>query len=120
MVNISNNGIVTMNKGDTFKFPLLINVGDMFTPIRYELTENDKVYFALLEPNQPFEEALIRQVYTYEDVNEDGDIVIKLNSKDTSDLLPGLYYYTIKLQTMPENEEIVNTIIPRRKFILLD
>lgn len=136
MVNIQN-GIITMNRGDTFYMPLLINIGveenknkskqdpRNYIDRYYKITNKDTIYFALEEYNQPFEFALIRKVFTIDDVNEDGDVIIKFSSEDTQYLLPGEYYYEIKLRHVenvnPYNEqEFIDTIVPRRKFIILE
>ena len=123
MVNIQN-GIITMNRGDTFYMPLCINVGTKLEPTYYTITANDEVFFALEEYNQPFEFALIRKKFTESDL-VDGNVVIKLNSSDTEKLLPGDYYYEIKLRhvSLDENDleqEFIDTIVPRRKFIILE
>ena len=121
MVNIQN-GIITMNRGDTFYMPLLINVGSKVDPTYYAITENDSIYFALEEYNQPFEYALVRKKFTLDDVNDDDNVIIKLESQDTEKLLPGDYYYEIKLchTSLNGREEFIDTIVPRRKFIILE
>jgi len=115
---ISNNGIIVINKGDTFYAPLFINIGDECTPERYILTEDDTVYFAICEPNQVFERGVIRKIYTANNLNEDGDVEIILNPEDTENILPGTYYYEIKLRVVRGDQEIVDTIVPRRKFVI--
>lgn len=119
--SISSNGIITLHRGDTFEATLFINEGHQLDPVRYELDSNDKVYFGVMEAHQPFEYALIRKMYTDEDVDEQGDVVIKLESKDTENLLPGTYYYQIKLEHTNEDEStLVNTVVPKRKLFLVE
>ena len=65
MFDISNNGIVKLNRGDTFYVPYFINSNTDLNPIRYALKDGDKLYFALMEPNQPFEQAILKQVYDF-------------------------------------------------------
>ena len=137
MTTISNNGIVTFSRGDTISFPLFINVCTKINPVRYNLAKNDVVYVAIEEANQPWEFAVLKQKYTQDDLNEYGDIVLKLKSEDTQCLLPGKYYYEVKLvkykiktevneETGLEEEyvsdeiEAVNTVIPRRQLFMLD
>ena len=123
MIDINNN-IITMNRGDTFSMPLHINIGTKYAPEYYVLTEEDKIYFALEEYNQPFEFALIRKVFDINDVKDDC-VVIKLDTSDTELLLPGTYYYEIKLKHtyLDDNDieqEVIDTIVPRRKFIIIE
>jgi hypothetical protein len=98
MFNIALNGIITVARGDSFEMPLVINLGSNFAPRRFVLDENSFVYLAVMEPNQPFESAIVRKKYTCNDVNEDGDVVVKFSPRDTQCLLPGKYYYQVKLQ----------------------
>lgn len=96
-----------------------------------------------MEPNQPFEDALIRKKLGYEDRTpidlasscdidkdsyKDGYVDIFFESKDTEHILPGVYYYEVKLVRPVEDEgakkrgitESIDTIIPKTKFIVLD
>jgi len=46
------------------------------------------------------------QTYTTEDeMTEEGDLIIKINPEDTEYLIPGLYYYMIKLVTYDINDK---------------
>jgi hypothetical protein len=118
--------IIKINRGDSFNFYIDIpNKNDINK--KYYLTSKDAIYFALLYPNQPFENAIILRGYTLEDQNVDtGEINIKITPNDTKCLSPGVYYYTVKLQRggtlasvgdFDEPEE-VRTIIERTKFII--
>ena len=117
MLNISDQGIVRLSRGDSFSCPVFINKGTELVPIRYELQDGDKLYFALMEPNQPFEKAILKKVLTKDDLNENGDAVISLVPSDTENLETGLYYYTLKLrQEIDVNTYSVETVVPNRQF----
>ena len=134
MFNIAFNGIITVNRGDSFRFPLTINFGSTLNPETYLLNEHDKVYFAVMEPNQPFECALIKKVFTSKDINENREIEISFKPKDTECVLPGKYYYQIKLQrfhkkTDSEGNELpywdmedydVDTVVDKTQFFILE
>ena len=120
MFNISRNGIITLNRGDTARLPLFINAGTEMNPVRYELQDTDKVYLGVMEPNSPFENAIIKKVYTKEDVNENGDIMVEFYSDDTVNLMPDDYYYEIKADIMFNGQPWVNTIVPRTKFTIVE
>lgn len=123
MFNLSFNGIITMNRGDSFTLPLLLNAGSTMLPLRYELAESAVVYFAVMEPNQPFENALIKKRYTTKDMDEDGNVIIHFRPQDTQCVLPGKYYYQVKLQRFnsedPEDYE-VDTVIDKTQFFILE
>lgn len=123
MFNIAFNGIITVNRGDSFTLPMQLNYGTNLEPMTYTVTGKSIVYFAVMEPNQPFECALIRKKYTAEDVDENGNIVIKFRPQDTQCVLPGKYYYQVKLQRFnsddPEDYE-VDTVVDKTLFYILE
>ena len=118
MFDVNKNGIVTVTRGDTFTLNVFINDGTSLEPIQYFLEEGDKVYFALMEPRKPFEEALIRKVFDKDDTNEKGLVVMSFTGEMTEFLVPGTYYYMIKLTKALDNS--IETIISKTKFVILD
>lgn len=120
---ISNNGIIVINRGDNFSTQLFINKGESGIPENYVLSEWDRVYFSICEPNQSFEAGVVRKIFTYECLTEDNAVEITLKPSDTINLLPGTYYYEIKLKLVynindAENGFIIDTIVPRRKLVI--
>ena len=119
MLHISNNGFICMNRGDCFSIPLFINHGTVYAPVRYSLADHPRarLYLGLMEPGQAFEVALVRKRYDKSDVNKYGDIMITFDTTDTQYLVPGKYYYEIKLQKEDGN---IETIVPKRDFLIFD
>ena len=125
---MSLNNIVIMNRGDTYSFDLTINDENSIDGL-YHLQGDDTVYFGLMLPHQPFEVAIVRKRFTAEDVDDFGNIVISLESSDTLDLNPGVYYYAVKLHmdhkeayadgTSFDVDEVV-TVINKTKFVICD
>ena len=117
--------IIKMNRGDTYEFNLTID-DEGSENGKYLLQGNDTVYFGLMEPNSAFEQSLVKKVYTEEDRDKDGNIFITIEPEDTEHLLPGVYYYSVKLEVDHENGETcesihkVITVINKTKFIILD
>lgn len=99
MFNISSNGIVTVNRGDSFELPITLNIGNSIDRKEYVLTGTDVLYIGVMEPNQPFETAILRKVFTCADLDKNNHIVIKFWPEDTMYLHPGKYYYQVKLET---------------------
>jgi len=118
---IRKNNVISMVRGDTFSFNITLS-DDEFPDEIYILSEDDKLFFALMEPNKSFEESLLIKEYTSEDVNTDGSITISLEDEDTLLLPPGKYFYTIKLETKEdsENNSTVTTVIPKTSFFIID
>ena len=117
--------IIKMNRGDTYEFNLTID-DEGSENGKYLLQGNDAVYFGLMEPNSAFEQSIVKKIYTEEDRDKDGNIFITIEPEDTEHLLPGVYYYSVKLEVEHENgktyESIhkVITVINKTKFIILD
>ena len=122
MLDISQNNKITVTRGDTFSVPLFINQGTELKPIRYVLKDQDKIYLAIMRPNQPFECALVKKVYSKENINEYGDIVIEIEHDDTRCLEPGKYFYQIKAQLYNEEKDKleINTIVSKTEFWIED
>jgi hypothetical protein len=123
--NIADNGIITINRADTFKTTIFVNLGTKLNPVRYILQGNDRLYFGLMEPGQYFEHAILKKVMTPADVDpETGDVNFSFKMADTEWLHPGVYYYEIKLLIASEDsdsdDEEVDTIVPKTKFIILE
>lgn len=118
------NNIITIIRGDSYEFDLTIN-DDSSESGRYILQDDDAIYFGLMDPHQPFEDALVKKKYTVDDIDEEGNLAIKIFPEDTLDLVPGKYYYSIKLKMDHINEygeqvDRVDTIVQKTKFIICD
>lgn len=124
MFDISKEGNIQLIRGDTLSLALFINQGNELVPSRYLLGDNDTVYFALMEQNQLFENAILKKVFTKEtsEFTEDGDLIITLDPSDTESLLEGQYIYTIKLRTtnLDTNREEVRTVVPEHQFSIMN
>lgn len=125
---MSYSSIIKINRGDSFTFSFRPYSED-FCKNHKMLLESETIYFALLHPHQPFEDAIILQGYTLEDQDADtGVITIQLTPKETNMLMPGVYYYTVKLKRGgvativdgSDNPESMTTLIDRTKFIILE
>lgn len=124
------NNMIVMNRGDTKTFDLFIANNEL-SEIQYVLTGDDAVYFGIMDPHQPFERALVRKKYTKNDLDANGNLIIIIQPEDTLDLIPGKYYYAIKLhmchpELSQDGHETGNfidrvlTLVNKTKFILCD
>ena len=127
MFDITRNGIITMNRGDTWKTKIYVNVGTELDPHGYPLKSNDYLYFGVMEPNQPFDRALIRKRYDASSAvgpseEDEGWYWIEFDVEDTEKVLPGTYYYEVKLLRARDDPDKVDidTIIPKTKFVIYE
>ena len=121
MVEISNNGIITMVRGDYFEIPLFINQGNHLYPIRYSLLKdpNSTVTFAIMMPGQSFESAFIRKTYNVDSFHtSQHDLKIVLKPEDTLNVPPGKYFYSVRLNLFQHGHYCPRIIIPERMFFI--
>ena len=121
MVDLYNTGKIQMTRGDSVDIPITINQGTAIDFIPYQITDYDTLYFAVMEPNQKFEDAIIKKKITKETAKFDyrGNLIIQLESKDTENLITGQYYYCLKMQTIYADQNIVQTIISNNDFYII-
>ena len=117
MAYVSNSGNIELNRGDSLGLDILVNIGTTLEKNIYKLTENDAVYFGLMEPNQPFECAIVKKKLSLNDQNEKGVMTLRLVPDDTLCLLPGKYFYQVKLAIHPDT---VITLIDKSQFFILE
>lgn len=118
MFCLSENGNIRITRGDTIQFPFVPATGNSVSYLIYPMQERDEMYFGVMEPNSSFEDALIRKKYTYAHQNSNGSIIVDIDSSDTEYLLPGMYYYQIKMNIYDavNDRYIVQTVMPKNQF----
>lgn len=124
MFDISNNNLMTMNRGDDVFFRINIRAND-FGDV-YEIGEKDSVFVGVMESRGSFENALIRKEFTKADMDDEGNIVATFKSDDTVNLIPGKYFIQAKLRSVVGESESgepsyeISTILPKTRLIILD
>ena len=113
------NNYYVMNRGDTFILPLVINEGTKLNFKQYQLRQFDRIYIGIMEPNQSFENAIIRKLLTITSpMNEKGFPLFYLKPEDTENLLVGKYFIEIKIVQKIDNQDVVTTILPLKEFFI--
>ena len=113
MPHISKLGILNLTRGDDCIFYGELRDGDNLDFERYIMHENDEIYFGIMEPNQPFENAIVRKKLGKANIKDDNILVLEISSLDTINLIPGMYYYQFKLNRFTENGFKINTLNPK-------
>ena len=119
MYIIDKNHVITINRGDSVSLPIPILVGK-FPELQHklEIVEGDIIFFGLMFPQQYFECAIIKKEFNKSAFNEDGDFVLELDSLDTINIEPGVYYYELKL--LKASDDTITTLIPKSRFNIVD
>lgn len=115
----SKNNVLYVHRGDTVSivFPLRQNCFEE----KYIMQENDKVYFSITEPNQPFLCGVVRKILTKDNCDENNDVVVNITVSDTENLEVGVYYYELKLEKyIDDNSKEVQTVVSKKKLYILD
>lgn len=120
MLSVSKNKIITMNRGDTFSVPFIISLCNSFDGEEYILSDNDILYFRVMQPNTSWENAEIKKEYTKEDCGAFGRVFISFTESDTKNMTPGKYYYEVKFRHIRNSSDAVDTLVSKREFIILD
>lgn len=118
MFTISNN-IIRVNRGDYFTLPISLVLGETFSAEPYEMTATDALYVGILEPNQQFENAIVKKKLTCADQTGD-KVVVTFWPEDTLRLAPGKYFYQVKLERTDAttSRKIVTTILDKTLLFL--
>lgn len=123
MLSISKNNIITFVAGDSVDGYLFIDCtsDSESTDYKYILDPDDEIYFSIMEPNQKFEEGIIRKIFKANDLDNKGNLHLVLSPSDTFNVLPGNYYYSVKLVNVRglHLDTKVHTIISNRKLYIL-
>ena len=118
---VSDDFTIITRKGNPIQLPIFIDMGVDGKPKRYILNPEDKLVFAIMYPDQYFEDHIFRKIFTSKDTNNLGDVVLKLTMEDMYQFEPGIYEYVIKLFQFDPNTESnyrINTIIPQSRLII--
>jgi len=119
---IKKDHVITMTRGDYVSFKIELKSGNFPFETKYKLEEGDILFFGLMEPNQPFEKAILKKELHYDDYDyEGGTLKLVLEPDDTIMLEPGTYYYQIKVLYNDEaGDTHIDTAVQKTKFIIVD
>lgn len=116
MFCVFNDNYLTVERGDSFSFPIDINEGTELNYKKYTLTEFDILYVGIYSPNQPFENSIIRRTLNHtSNTDAEGNILFELVPEDTLNLKTGKYFISIKIK----QGKNVYTILPQKEFWIL-
>lgn len=118
-INIGKNKIIELVRGDTCDLRIYLNVGNDLYPLPYLANNTTSFYFGICEPHQKFEDAILRQKYTKEDIDSEGFLKVHIKAEETENLAPGKYYYCLKAASIKDEEEIVDTLVNKTLFYII-
>ena len=99
------------HRGDSLEINFKIFSNELLDFKEYIPEDGDEVYWALMEPNQPWEHALVKKKL---DIT---NLKVSLKPTDTLCLYPDQYYYQFKMRTAAGD---VYTLCPKTSFFILE
>lgn len=115
---VNKNNVISMNRGDYAEIPLYFKEGKFPYNTPITMTDDDVLFFGLMDPNQHFEHALLKKEYTGSStIDKDGKFLLVLEPEDTLELMPGTYFYEIKLLT---KDSKIYTLMQKTRFNIID
>lgn len=117
-MKIHDNGIIETYIGDTILYPLYLNIGSEWRPERLKLADGDSITFDVFEANKSV--SVLSKTISSDDANvtEFGDVLIEFDTKETSSLTSGVYYYEVHGIVTIDKKRTYCVFIPRTKFIV--
>ena len=117
-MKIHDNGIIETYIGDTILYPLYLNIGSEWRPERLKLSDGDSITFDVFEANKSV--SVLSKTISADDANvtEFGDVLIEFDTKETSSLTSGVYYYEVHGMVTIKEKKTYCVFIPRTKFIV--
>ena len=114
---IKKNKVITMTRGDSTSLKIEVNTSDFPA----QINTGDLFFFGVMEPNQPFEKAIIKKELAYENYDSShGTLKIDIEPEDTIELIPGTYYYQIKVLSKNDGDPRIDTVVQKTKFNIID
>lgn len=98
------------HRGDSLEIELKIFSGELLDFKVYIPQEGDELYWALMEPNQPWECAIVKKKL------DPSNLKLSLKPKDTMCLYPQQYYHQFKLRKGDD----VYTLCPKSSFYIVE
>lgn len=115
---IKKNHVISLNRGDYAEIPFCFKEGKFPKDAPIRIGEGDVLFFGLMDPNTHFEHSLIKKEFIGNDVIDDeGNFTLVIEPDDTLELLPGTYFYEIKLLT---KDAKIRTLIQKTRFNIID
>lgn len=142
MLTLDSNQAIRLSRADDAQFELFINQGTIDSPIRYVFNKNDgcEIYFQIFyfndkEDQNPQVTYTIRtngEIVTrikdgvevlstgFDNISTLGDMIIRINGTDISNLPTGEYRYKIRAKVKINGEYIYNTVTPKSVLYIVN
>lgn len=141
MQRIDQHKNIYLSRGDDFSFVSPVYVDDSKTAYHFEANDGCMLFFYIFLPNSVNYEFILKKTFQtdgdivteivdeYEpqvttgntNINEFGNIIIRLTPEDTMSIRPGQYKYQIRVKVLNgDNELVLKTVTNRKDFYVIE
>lgn len=141
MYRVDQHKNIYLSRGDDFSYTFPVYVDNSETAYHFEENDGCMLFFYIFLPNSINYEFVLRKTFktdgeiitdivgsdfpdtTYDNdnIDEKGNIIIRLTPDDTMAILPGEYKYQLRVQVLDaDNNLVLKTVTNRRDFYVIE
>ena len=141
MYRVDQHKNIYLSRGDDFSYTFPVYVDNSETAYHFEANDGCMLFFYIFLPNSINYQFVLRKTFktngeiitdvmgndfsdvTYDNDNIDdrGNIIVRLTSDDTMSILPGEYKYQLRVQVLDEDDNLVlKTVTNRKDFYVIE
>ena len=141
MYRVDQSKNIYLSRGDDFSYTFPVYVDNSTTPYHFTPTDGCMLFFYIFLPNSINYQYVLRKTFktngeiitdimgndfsdvTYDNdnIDEKGNIIVRLTPDDTMSILPGEYKYQLRVQVLDEDDNLVlKTVTNRKDFYVIE
>lgn len=141
MYRVDQSKNIYLSRGDDFSYTFPVYVDNSTTPYHFTPTDGCMLFFYIFLPNSINYQFVLRKTFktngeiitdimgndfsdvTYDNdnIDEKGNIIVRLTPDDTMSILPGEYKYQLRVQVLDEDDNLVlKTVTNRKDFYVIE
>ena len=141
MYRVDQHKNIYLSRGDDFSYTFPVSVDNSETEYHFEANDGCMLFFYIFLPNSINYEFVLRKTFktdgeiitdvvgsdfpdtTYDNnnIDENGNIIVRLTPDDTMTILPGEYKYQLRVQVLDaDNNLVLKTVTNRKDFYVIE
>lgn len=140
MYRVDQSKNIYLSRGDDFSYTFPVYVDNNTTPYHFTPTDGCMLFFYIFLPNSINYQYVLRKTFQTDgeiitelmgedpesssgnqNIDSDGNIIVRLDSSDTMSILPGEYKYQLRVKVLDSNDNLVlKTVTNRKDFYVIE
>lgn len=140
MYRVDQSKNIYLSRGDDFSYTFPVYVDNSTTPYHFTPTDGCMLFFYIFLPNSINYQYVLRKTFQTDgeiitelmgedpesssgnqNIDSDGNIIVRLDSSDTMSILPGEYKYQLRVKVLDSNDNLVlKTVTNRKDFYVIE